>query len=168
MDNRILVTYATKAGSTGDIAARVAEVLGKNGHAVEVLPVGEATDITPFRAVVLGSAIHAGRLLPGAQKFIERNRAALNEKPFAVFIVCLAMKECSDKNLAMARAYLDPVRARVTPVSEGMFAGVMNAGKLGFVERTIMKAMKSPDGDYRNWAEVETWSSALATALKPR
>jgi menaquinone-dependent protoporphyrinogen oxidase len=164
----VLVAYATKAGSTGEIAARVAEVLTKSGLVVELAPVEKVADIAPFGAVVLGSAIHAGRLLPGATRFIGGHKAALSEKSFAVFIVCMAMKERSKESQAKAGAYLDPVRAQVKLVGEGMFAGVMDTGRLGLVERTLMKAMKAPPGDFRDWAEVEGWALALATTLGSR
>ncbi len=76
MENRILIAYATKAGSTAGIAQRVGEVLARRGTVVDVLPVAKVGDLAPYRAVVLGSAIRLGKLLPEAMAFIELHQEA--------------------------------------------------------------------------------------------
>jgi len=136
---KVLVAYATRAGSTAGIAERVAEVLNRNGFAAQAIEAKKIGDTAPYDAVVLGSSVRAGKLKPEALKFLDENKADLNSKPFAAFVVCLTMKETDEKSRATARAYLDPVRLRVKPASEGLFAGALDLGKLGFVERTIMR-----------------------------
>ena len=66
MNDRILVTYATRAGSTAEVAAACAETLAARGYAVDVKPVKEKTQLTGYSAVVLGSAIRMGDWLPEA------------------------------------------------------------------------------------------------------
>ncbi len=162
MTRKVLVAYATRAGSTAGVADRVAEVLNRSGFATTAVQVGEVRDTAPYDAVVLGSSVRAGKLKPEALKFLDRNKADLGSKPFAAFVVCLAMKEPDGKSRATASAYLDPVRLRIKPLSEGLFAGALNLEKLGLVERTIMKAMKAESGDFRKWDEVEAWAASLA------
>jgi len=159
---KVLVAYATRAGSTAGVAERVAEVLNRSGFAATAVRVNEVRDTAPYDAVVLGSSVRAGKLKPDALKFLDKNKADLNAKPFAAFIVCLTMKASDDKSRAAASAYLDPVRLQVKPLSEGLFAGALNPDKLGLVERTIMKAMKAESGDFRRWDEVEAWAATLA------
>ena len=158
---KVLVAYGTRAGSTASVAERVAAVLKSNGFAAEALPADKVRDVASYGAVVLGSAVRAGKLMPEALKFVEKNKAAIAARPFAAFVVCLTMKECDEKSRAAASAYLEPVRLRSKPLSEGLFGGVMDLAKLGVFERTIMKAMKAPQGDYRNWTEVEAWAAGL-------
>ena len=165
---KVLVAYATRAGSTAGVAERVAEVLNRNGFAAAAMRVGEVRDTAPYAAVVLGSSVRAGKLKPEALKFLGKNKADLNAKPFAAFIVCLTMKANDDKNRTAAGAYLDPIRLQVKPLSEGLFAGALNLEKLGFVERTIMKAMKAESGDFRRWDEVEAWAASLAPLFSAR
>ncbi|MBN2464902.1 flavodoxin domain-containing protein [candidate division WOR-3 bacterium] len=163
--SKVLVAYATWAGSTAGIADRIAEVLNRKGLAAEAVRAKEVRDISSYGGVVLGSAVHAGRLHPDALKFMGRHAADLNSKPFAAFVVCLAMKDCDEKGRATAGPYLAPVRERVKPVSEGLFGGAYDPQKLGFVSRQIMKMIKAPPGDFRRWDEVEAWATGLVSLL---
>lgn len=165
---KVLVAYATRAGSTAGVAERVAEILNRNGLAAQAIEVKKVGDTAPHDAVVLGSAIRAGKLMPEVLKFLDRNKADLSAKPFAAFVVCLAMTANDEKGRTTAAGYLNPVRERVKPLSEGLFAGAMNLDKLGLVERTIMKAMKSPPGDFRKWDEIEAWAASLAPLFAAR
>jgi menaquinone-dependent protoporphyrinogen oxidase len=162
---KVLVAYATWAGSTAGIAERIAEVLNRNGFEAQAVPAKKVQDTATYRAVVLGTAVHAGKLHPDAVKFARRNASDLNSKPFAAFVVCLAMKECDDKNRTTAAAYLNPVREHAKPASEGLFAGAYDPDKLGFAARTIMKMIKAPPGDFRKWDEIEAWAASLAPLL---
>ncbi|MCX6844281.1 MAG: flavodoxin domain-containing protein [candidate division WOR-3 bacterium] len=159
---KVLVAYATWAGSTADVAERIAGVLNRNGFTAEAVRAKEVRHISPYGAVVLGSSVHAGKLHPDALKFARRNAADLGSKPFATFVVCLAMKGNDEKARATAGAYLEPVRLQVKPLSEGLFAGAYDPSKAGFVERQIMKMIKAPPGDSRKWDEVEAWAATLA------
>ncbi len=159
MSNRILIAYASKAGSTAEVAAKIGETLSKRNPPVDVLPVSKVTDLSPYSAVILGSAIRVGKLLPEAMKFVQANQAALAQKTFGVFIVCMTLKDDTEANRKTVSAYLDPLRALIQPASEGLFAGVMNLGKLPLFERLMIKAMKAPEGDFRRWDLIQTWAS---------
>ena len=161
MDNRILIAYASKAGSTAEIAARMGEVLRRRGLGVDVLPVGAVEDLEPYGAVVLGSAIRTGKLLPEAMAFISDNLETLEELPFSVFIVCWTLKDTDAESVKIVDGYLDPVRELVEPAHEGMFAGVMDLSKLKWRERLLMRFMKIQPGDFRKWDEIEAWAERL-------
>jgi menaquinone-dependent protoporphyrinogen oxidase len=165
---RVLVAYATWAGSTAGVAERIAEVINRSGLAAEAKRAREVKDTAAYDAVVLGTAVHAGKLHPDALKFLDRNKAALEAKPLAAFVVCLAMKDGDEKVRATAATYLDPLRLRVKPVSEGLFAGAYAPEKLGFVVRQIMRMIKAPPGDFRKWDEIEAWAVSLAPLFAAR
>jgi len=159
---KVLVAYATRAGSTAGVAERVAEVLNRSGFAAQAVSAKEAHDVGSYDAVVVGSAIRAGKLMPELLKFLDQNKAALESKPLAAFIVCLAMKDGDEKGRATAGAYLDPLRLRVKPLSEGLFAGAYDPAKVNFALRTVMdKVIKAPPGDFRQWDQVEAWAAGL-------
>ena len=98
MTQKILVTYASRTGSTVGVAETIGKTLGKNGAQVDVLPMQEVKDITLYEAVVAGSAIQNQQWLPEAMQFMQTNRATLKQKPFAMFSVCmtLAMRNGED------------------------------------------------------------------------
>jgi menaquinone-dependent protoporphyrinogen oxidase len=118
-----------------------------------------------YTAVVVGSAIRAGNLLPEAKSFIDKHQAELAHKHFSFFVVCLTMKDETEENCKTVSAYLEPVRAKLKPAKEGFFAGRLSASRLGFVERMLMKAMKAPDGDYINGDAIDEWSRELGREL---
>ncbi|PKL55421.1 MAG: flavodoxin, partial [Methanomicrobiales archaeon HGW-Methanomicrobiales-6] len=77
MADRILVAYATRYGSTAEVAEAIGEELRKAGITVDVQPVGEVQDLSPYRAAVIGSPIYMGKWLPESQVFIEKNQQYL-------------------------------------------------------------------------------------------
>ena len=165
MSERILVAYASRAGSTGEVAEVIGEVLCDGGEAVDVRLAKDVTDVSPYRAVVVGSAIYMGRWMSEAVKFVETHRDALSQLPVAYFTVCLTMKDDTEENRRTVAAYLDPVREVVQPVDVGLFAGRLDSSKLSFIYRLIIKAMGQPEGDFRNWEAIRAWAGELVPLL---
>ena len=165
MENKVLVAYASRAGSTGEVAEAIGQVLCEAGAAVDVRLAKEVTDLSPYRAVVVGSGIRVGKWLPEAVEFVERHREALSRMPVAYFLVCLTLKENTEENRREVSAYLDPVCEMVQPVDVGLFAGAMDYSKLPFILRLMMKAMKSPEGDFRNWETIRAWADQVRARL---
>ena len=147
------------------VAEAIGQVLCEAGAAVDVRLAKEVTDLSPYRAVVVGSGIRVGKWLPEAVQFVERYQEALSRVPVAYFLVCLTLKEDTEENRRTVAAYLDPVRDLVQPVDVGLFAGVMDYAKLPFILRLMMKAMKSPKGDFRNWEAIRAWAGQVHTGL---
>jgi menaquinone-dependent protoporphyrinogen oxidase len=165
MKDKILVAYASRAGSTGEVAEAIGQVLCEAGAAVDVRLAKEVTDLSPYRAVVVGSGIRVGKWLPEAVQFVERYQEALSRVPVAYFLVCLTLKEDTEENRRTVAAYLDPVRDLVQPVDVGLFAGAMDYAKLPFIFRLMMKAMKSPEGDFRDWEAIRDWADQVRARL---
>ena len=161
MNQTILVAYASRAGSTIEVAQSVAKELAARGYSVDVRPVKQVSSLKGYSAVVLGSAIRMGGWLPEAVKFVEANRADLAELPTAFFALHL-MNTADDETSRKARlAYLDPVRKLVTPQSEAFFAGVGDRSKVSFIDGLISKLVKSSEGDFRNWDAIRAWSQTI-------
>ena len=162
----ILVAYATKAGSTAEVAAEIGRVIeSKGGCKVDVHPVGKVKGVDGYDAVIIGSAIRAGKWLPEALKFVEKHQDALSQIPVAFFTVCLTLSENTEENRRTVAAYMDPVCEVVQPVDVGLFAGVMDYSKLSFLLRLMMKKMGSPEGDFRDWGAIRAWAAELRPAL---
>ena len=131
----------------------------------------EVKDITLYEAVVAGSAIQNQQWLPEAMQFMQTNRATLKQKPFAMFSVCmtLAMRNGEDYRPQVA-AWLAPVRALVPPVSEGLFAGVLDISKIpAFGDRLKFRISVASgvwsEGDHRDWNAITAWANELYLQL---
>ncbi|RJR21956.1 MAG: hypothetical protein C4582_07195 [Desulfobacteraceae bacterium] len=98
MSNKVLVAYASKSGSTREAAEAVGRVLQESGLEVEVYPVAQIKNVDPYQAVIIGSAVRVGRLLPEALKFAEKHAGELAHKKTAYFTVCMTMHEDTPKN----------------------------------------------------------------------
>lgn len=165
MSSKVLVVYATKTGSTAEIASRIAETLRERNHTVDLLRVDQVTDMESYSTIILGSAARAGSVLPEATLFVNRNQATLQEKNFHMFIVCMTLKDDTADNRNIVSGYLQPVRELIDPDCEGLFAGVMDYSKLNFFEKMLAKALKSPEGDFRNWNQIVAWAEDVSQRL---
>jgi menaquinone-dependent protoporphyrinogen oxidase len=165
---RVLISYASRCGSTGGVAEAMGQVLCGMGASADIRLVGNVNDLSPYDAVLVGSAIRRGKWLPEAVGFVKDNQDILGRLPIAYFVVCLTMKDNTAENRSTAMAYLDPVRKeapKIQPVAVGLFPGAINFSKLSFVDKTIMKAKGATEGDYRDWPAVKTWASAVGPML---
>jgi len=167
MSDRMLVAYATAAGSTAEVAEAIGEELRSTGAEVDVRLAKEVKDVRPYGAVIVGSGIRAGQLLSDATKFVQKNRETLSLVPVAYFVVCLTMKDDTEENRSTVAAYLDPLRELVEPMEVGLFAGAVNPSSLPIPARMILKAMKISEGDYRDWEAIRAWARALHAKLVP-
>ncbi len=93
MEEKILIAYASKCGSTAEVAGVVGQVLNEAGAIVDVRPIRQVRDVSAYRATIVETAIRVGACLPETKAFVEANREALNGMPVAYFCVCLAVKE---------------------------------------------------------------------------
>ena len=146
MKNKVLIVYASRAGSTGEVAKAIGQTLSEAGASVDVRSVADENDLGNYQAVIVGSAIRMGRWLPEAVDFVKKHRDELSRMPTAYFVVCSTMKDDTPDNRRKVLAYLDPVRKaapNIEPVDIGLFAGVMDFSKLSFMDKSMLKVKRS-------------------------
>jgi menaquinone-dependent protoporphyrinogen oxidase len=165
--NKILITYATRAGSTAQVAETIAQTLGTTGATVDVRPIKSVTDLAANNAVVIGSAIRFGQWLPEAVEFVKNNQTTLSRIPTAYFVVSGFLREDTPEMRQTVLAYLDPVRKILEPTAIGLFAGKMDYRKLSLLDRGIAALVKQPEGDWRNWDAIRGWARDLQPTLTP-
>ncbi len=171
MENKILVTYASLAGSTAGVAEAIGKSLAESGVQVDVIPMKNVTDLSPYQAVVAGSAIHGQKWLPEAMQFMHLHQSELSQKRFASFMVCITLSMSNaDKYREGLKAWMAPVRDLVRPVSEGYFAGALDFSKVPFsldklsMQLVVLIGMWKL-GDHRDWNAIRSWSESLRPLL---
>jgi menaquinone-dependent protoporphyrinogen oxidase len=162
MATRVLVTSASKHGSTLDIADVIAGVLNRRGLDVVDAPIDEVSDVAGFDAAVIGSAVYVGKWMGEAVEFAERHAVALSAIPVWLF---------SSGPLG------DPLRPDVDPVTiaelmprveareHRLFPGKLDPAQLGMGEKLIVGMVRAPSGDYRDFGAVERWANEIGDAL---
>jgi menaquinone-dependent protoporphyrinogen oxidase len=158
----VLVSAASRHGSTAEIAEAIGRVLTGYGLPVDVRPVAEVTRVDGYDAVVLGSAVYAGHWLEPARRLAVDQARALAARPVWLFSsgpVGVPLKPDGDP--VDVAAIVQVTRAR----GHQVFAGRLSRHALGFAEKAVVVAVRAPEGDYRNWAAVETWATEIAEAL---
>jgi len=171
MTNKILVTYASRTGSTAEVAEAIGRALSEGGAQVEVLPMQDVKDLTPYQAIVAGSAIRKSKWLPEAVQFVRAHQSTLMHKSFAMFTVCitLAMKNGEQYRSTVAE-WVAPIRSLVRPLSEGLFAGRLDFSKLPLNWDTLMFRTSVAfgiflRGDARDWNAICAWAQSLKPIL---
>lgn len=164
--SKVLVVYGTGTGCTAGVAERIGETLAGRGATVDVLAAKEAPGPEGYDAVLVGSGIRAGSWHAPVKEWVADHAAALGETKVAFFTACLTLANEPGK-IDEVRAYTDQLIAEsgVKPVDIGLFAGWNEPKKFSFVERTILKLMKAPQGDFRDWAKIEAWAAETAPKL---
>jgi menaquinone-dependent protoporphyrinogen oxidase len=157
MTPRVLVAYATRKGSTREVAEAIAARLETDGLRAVVQPAGQDVDLRTFDAVVLGGALYTGRWHRDARRFLRRHRRVLATMPVAVY----AMGPATGDDLAMGGSLGQLERALgrvpdVTPVAVTVFGGVIDPDRLRFPFNRM------PPSDARDWDAVAAWADEVA------
>jgi len=167
MTTTILVAYATRYGSTKEVAETVAATLGEQGLEVEVKTAREVRSLDGYGAVVLGTPLYMGALFKDVRALLERNQAALEQTPLALF--ALGPVSAAD-GVEGSRQQLDTALAKLpwlSPVAMEVFVGKYDPAKLGWKDRMIAALPASPlhgepAHDERDWEAIRGWARAMA------
>ena len=159
---KVLVTVASKHGSTAEIGSWIADALVAAGVAAETRDPDDVASLDGYDAVVIGSAIYAGRWLDPAKSLVERLGPDLRVRPVWLFSSGPAGDPPKPEgDPADAAPMMEATAAREHQV----FAGRIERKRLGFGERAIVTALRVPDGDYRQPEIVRAWAAGIAAAL---
>ena len=168
MNGRVLVAYATKYGATQEIAEAIGDVLRKAGVKADVLPAGRVTDVSSYRAAVLGSAVYVGQWRKEAVAFLETHEKALSDRPTWLFSSGPSGKG-DPVQLMSGWKFPEaqkPIAERIHARDTALFHGSLDPEKLSLPEKLILKGIKAPTGDFRDWDAVRAWAQTIAEALK--
>ena len=163
---RVLVACASKHGSTEGIAEAIAERLHQLGHEAVAVRVSDVTDLEGVQAVVLGSAVYAGSWMREATEFADANADVLFGLPLWLFSSGPLGTELHDDE-EQPRQFAE-LTDRLKPRAHRTFFGALDHSKLGFGERMMVKAVRAPEGDFRDWTAISGWADEIAGELADR
>jgi menaquinone-dependent protoporphyrinogen oxidase len=160
MTTEVLIAYASKHGSTEQVARRIGEVLRAQALSTTIEEAGAVTDLDGVRAVVLGGSIYVGRWHRDARAFLRRHADALDEIPFAVFALGPGKNTAHD--FEQSRSQLDHALAKepeLEPRAVAVFGGVVDPERLRFPFNHM------PAVDIRDWPTIHAWAAELPGLL---
>ena len=163
MDTKsILLAYATRYGSTQEVAETITAALREDGLEVDIQPMQEVKRLDNYDAIVLGAAIYSNRWHPDAHQFLSQHQETLRQRPAAIF--ALGPLSTGDRAMLRSRRQLERELEKypwLKPVTLEMFVGKLDPSKLGFFER-----LGSTASDHRDWKAIRAWADALAAQLQ--
>ena len=170
---RVLTVYASAHGSTAEVARFIADVWQKRNIETDVSPVGSAPSIRAYDAVVLGSAVHNGLLLPEMASFLRRSHEDLARKALYLWLNCLRVIE-PEGYVYVTNNYLPNILDRKLSFRKiGLFAGKVDLAMIDENERWTLtfrydgrENLKHLAGDFRNWDRIRDWAEQIAADLE--
>ena len=168
MSSSVLVAYATRYGSTHEVAEAVAATLRGRGLEVDLQPMRQVQTLDQYRAIVLGAPLYMFHWHKDALHFLERHRAALTTRPVAIF--ALGPFHTDEKEFQGSREQLEKELAKfpwLTPGAITIFGGKFDPEKLTFPHNLVPALKKMPASDVRDWTAIRAWASDLAAQFQP-
>ena len=160
----VLIVYASKHGSTQGIAECIAEQLRQLGKQAVARPVDAVEDPSSYDALVIGSASYYGSWMKEATEWVRRSRAVLVQRPVWLFSsgpLGTEVKDAEEQPKEIAE-----FQQAIRPRDRRIFFGALDHSKLTFAERMMAKAVRAPEGDFRDWEAIEAWAASIARDLR--
>lgn len=161
---KVLVTVASKHGSTREIAGVLAEELRNSAIEADLKDVSDVTSVEGYDAMILGSAIYAGNWLPEARQFAEQHRAELSSLPVWLFS-CGPLGGEEDPKPHDDPDKLVASMAGVEWREHKVFVGKLDHAELSLGETLLVKVVGAPSGDFRDWEEIRGWAQDIQMEL---
>jgi menaquinone-dependent protoporphyrinogen oxidase len=161
----MLIGYASRFGSTRDVASRIADTVRARGNDVDLRSVGEIADFDRYDAVVFGSGVYDGSWTAEATDLMRRHAAVLARKPVWLFSV----GSFGDRHPIVGRLITKEPREigefeqAIHPRGYRVFAGVIDLDHWPAWGRLIFRALGGHDGDNRQWLDIEAWADEIAS-----
>lgn len=172
MSTKILVAYATRYGSTQEVAEHVAAALREHAPVVDVESVRSVQTLEGYDAVVLGAPIYIGSWHKDAQRFLSQHSEMLSHMPVAIFALGPIHDDKEEYNAA--RVELDKEVGKyhwLAPIVVKVFGGKFDPSKLRFPDSLLTTLPASPlhgapTSDVRDWTAISAWANELAAKLQ--
>ena len=165
MPATVLIAYATRSGSTREVAEAIAGELREAGITSELTSMRQAPTPDGYAAVMLGVPLYMGHLLKEFHRFVEDNRGALSGMPVWCFV--LGPVENKPEQFEEARRQAEAQLARhgwLRPIELRILGGCWDVRRMRF-PMSLLRALpagKVPAMDIRDWGAIRAWAREIA------
>ncbi len=164
---RVLVAYATRFGSTHEIASAIVRELNAAGLNAQAAETSSGLAPEDYDAFVIGSPLYGGTWLSSAGMFAAIMAERMKGKPVALFSVGTLILKSPERGQAEHANFIggliDVARSAVAlnVVADAVFSGYFDRSNLPWWLRIIDRFVPTPQGDHRNWSEIQAWAKSL-------
>ena len=173
MSASVLIAYATRSGSTGEIAQAIGAALQEAGLESEVLPVDQIKSLAGKSTIILGAPLYVGHFPREFSKFLTTHRTALAAQRSWCFVVGPTRPEPADFEAARKQAAKQLLRyGWFHPVDVHIFGGRWSVLGAPFPFSLMLHLpgnplRKIPMSDIRDWSAIHDWTMGSACQIAP-
>lgn len=160
----VLVVAASKYGATREIGEAIADELQASGIEARFADADAGPDLEGADAVVLGSAVYAGHWLDAARALLEGNHDVLAARPTWLFSSG-PIGDPPKPDVGEPEGIAEAATA-INARGHEVFAGRLDRDSLSRVERMLVRALRAPEGDFRDWEAIRAWAHGIAAELQ--
>ena len=163
MNDRTLVLYASKDGSTREIAEAIADELRTAGVDVDLADAAAAPGLDPYRKVILGSAVYMGRWRPEARHFVKRQLKELAQRDVWLFSSGpVGDAKVDDDGFCAIPPFAKKYTAKIGAREHVLFGGRVRTDSKSVMARGMAQKMSEEQRDRRDWDEIRAWAGKIA------
>jgi menaquinone-dependent protoporphyrinogen oxidase len=158
----VLIAYASRHGTTHEVADAIAQTLEALGLAVVVEEAGHVREISDFDAIIIGGGLYMGKWHADARRLLKRHRRDLAQKRLAVF--AMGPDSLDEAKVTESRNQLERALAatpELEPIAAAIFGGALKP------ENWRFPLNRMPAFDARDWNAITSWAQEIATKLTP-
>ncbi len=158
---KVLVAVGSKYGSSREVASTIRATLATQGFDVELWDAADVRTVTPYDAVILGSAVYGGLWRRDASSLAKEHREALKLRDVWTFSVGMENVVVQGQPKDEAYGIAESIGAK----EHRRFSGKLDLAKLNIGERALIRALDPPVGDFRDMEDVRAWASDVGGLL---
>jgi menaquinone-dependent protoporphyrinogen oxidase len=169
---KVLVGYATKHGSTAEVAQFIGNIFREHHLDATVMAVEQVQSVTDYDAFVLGSPVYASMWLTEMSQFLERFGNELAKKPVYYWMNCIRVLEEDGLTASLNEYVHKPTMEKLGVRDIGVFAGKLDLNEIDWNERWTLAARYEGDvlpasrsGDFRDWNTIREWAARVRDEL---
>lgn len=166
MSKKILVGYATRYGSTKEVAETIGHTVSEAGFEVDVSQVRDIKSLMDYQAIILGAPLFMFHWHKDILQFLSKHQRILLNLQVAIFALGPTHDPYDEQEWRDSWSQLNKELEKYSwlkPVEIEMFGGKYDPTKLKFPFK--MMTGKTPGTDIRDFDTIREWAGKLTKKL---